>query len=99
MSQTVGVIGLGAMGMGMAQSLVRAGFVVKGYDIAPLQCNGWWTVRPAPSHARGWNLWISRSRPECGPNQRQKLPRPQKHPQPNRSLLLSFRRPPPPKLD
>jgi len=34
-SQTVGVIGLGAMGMGMAQSLVRAGFVVKGYDIAP----------------------------------------------------------------
>ncbi|MBX3050665.1 MAG: NAD-binding protein [Caldilineaceae bacterium] len=35
MSQTVGVIGLGAMGMGMAQSLVRAGFVVKGYDIAP----------------------------------------------------------------
>lgn len=35
MSQTVGVIGLGAMGMGMARSLVRAGFVVKGYDIAP----------------------------------------------------------------
>ncbi len=35
MTQTVGVIGLGAMGMGMAQSLVRAGFVVKGYDIAP----------------------------------------------------------------
>ena len=35
MSQPVGVIGLGAMGMGMAQSLVRAGFVVKGYDIAP----------------------------------------------------------------
>lgn len=35
MSQTVGVIGLGAMGMGMAQSLVRADFVVKGYDIAP----------------------------------------------------------------
>lgn len=35
MSQTVGVVGLGAMGMGMAQSLVRAGFVVKGYDIAP----------------------------------------------------------------
>ena len=35
MSKTIGVIGLGAMGMGMAQSLVRAGFVVKGYDIAP----------------------------------------------------------------
>ncbi len=35
MSQNIGVIGLGAMGMGMAQSLVRAGFVVKGYDIAP----------------------------------------------------------------
>ncbi len=35
MTQTIGVVGLGAMGMGMAQSLVRAGFVVKGYDIAP----------------------------------------------------------------
>ncbi len=35
MSQNIGVIGLGAMGMGMAQSLVRAGFEVKGYDIAP----------------------------------------------------------------
>lgn len=35
MSQNIGVIGLGAMGMGMAQSLVRAGFIVKGYDIAP----------------------------------------------------------------
>ena len=30
-----GVIGLGAMGFGMASSLVRAGFVVAGYDPAP----------------------------------------------------------------
>ena len=29
----IGFIGLGAMGMGMAQSLVRAGFPVRGYDI------------------------------------------------------------------
>lgn len=31
----VGFIGLGAMGQGMAQSLVRAGFSVRGYDIQP----------------------------------------------------------------
>ncbi|MSP14430.1 MAG: hypothetical protein EXR62_15940 [Chloroflexi bacterium] len=29
----VGFIGLGAMGMPMAQALVRAGLVVKGYDV------------------------------------------------------------------
>lgn len=33
--QQIGFIGLGAMGMGMAQSLVRAGFTVRGYDINP----------------------------------------------------------------
>ncbi len=32
---TVGFIGLGAMGMGMARSLVRAGFDVRGYDVNP----------------------------------------------------------------
>ncbi|MEZ4861233.1 MAG: NAD(P)-binding domain-containing protein [Caldilineaceae bacterium] len=31
----VGFIGLGAMGMGMANSLLRAGFTVRGYDINP----------------------------------------------------------------
>lgn len=31
----VGFIGLGAMGMGMARSLLEAGFEVKGYDINP----------------------------------------------------------------
>ena len=31
----VGFIGLGAMGMGMAKSLLRAGLAVKGYDINP----------------------------------------------------------------
>jgi L-threonate 2-dehydrogenase len=32
--QTAAVIGLGSMGFGMAQSLLRAGFAVTGYDIA-----------------------------------------------------------------
>ncbi|MDI9549285.1 MAG: NAD(P)-binding domain-containing protein [Chloroflexota bacterium] len=32
---TVGFIGLGAMGMGMARSLLRAGFDVRGYDVNP----------------------------------------------------------------
>lgn len=31
----VGVIGLGAMGMGMAMSLLRAGYPVQGYDVNP----------------------------------------------------------------
>jgi 3-hydroxyisobutyrate dehydrogenase len=33
--QTIGFIGLGAMGMGMATSLIKVGFRVKGYDINP----------------------------------------------------------------
>lgn len=32
----IGVIGLGAMGQGMAASLVRAGFQVQGYDLSAL---------------------------------------------------------------
>lgn len=32
---TIGFVGLGAMGMGMAQSLLRAGFPVRGYDLNP----------------------------------------------------------------
>lgn len=35
MTTTVGVIGLGNMGGGMAATLVRKGFVVKGYDLSP----------------------------------------------------------------
>lgn len=31
----VGMIGLGAMGQGMAASLLRAGYTVQGYDVAP----------------------------------------------------------------
>jgi L-threonate 2-dehydrogenase len=31
----IGVIGLGAMGMGVAQSLLRAGFAVQAYDVRP----------------------------------------------------------------
>lgn len=34
-SQVVGFVGLGAMGRGMASTLVKAGFRVKGYDINP----------------------------------------------------------------
>lgn len=34
-SQQVGFIGLGAMGMGMAKALLRAGLAVRGYDINP----------------------------------------------------------------
>jgi 3-hydroxyisobutyrate dehydrogenase len=34
-TQQVGVIGLGAMGSGMAGALLRAGFSVRGYDINP----------------------------------------------------------------
>jgi putative dehydrogenase len=33
MSRNVGVIGLGAMGFGMARSLLRGGFTVHGYDV------------------------------------------------------------------
>ncbi len=32
---TIGFIGLGAMGMGMARSLLRAGMTVRGYDVVP----------------------------------------------------------------
>ena len=32
---TVGFVGLGSMGLRMARNLVRAGYMVKGYDINP----------------------------------------------------------------
>jgi L-threonate 2-dehydrogenase len=34
-SQVIGFVGLGAMGRGMASTLAKAGFRVKGYDINP----------------------------------------------------------------
>ena len=37
MTQTLGIIGLGSMGYGMAQSLLRAGHKVHGFDINPDQ--------------------------------------------------------------
>ncbi|HYY61502.1 MAG TPA: NAD(P)-dependent oxidoreductase [Burkholderiales bacterium] len=37
MKRPVGVVGLGIMGSAMAANLVRAGFAVRGYDIAPAQ--------------------------------------------------------------
>ena len=35
MTQTIGVVGLGVMGSAMAGNLLKAGFAVEGYDIAP----------------------------------------------------------------
>ena len=35
MKQSIGIIGLGVMGSAMATNLVKAGFAVEGYDIAP----------------------------------------------------------------
>ncbi len=43
--RTIGVVGLGNMGLGMAGTLVRAGFAVSGYDISP--------TRRAPAEAVG----------------------------------------------
>jgi putative dehydrogenase len=35
--QTIGVVGLGSMGYGMAQSILRAGHVTHGFDVVPAQ--------------------------------------------------------------
>ena len=35
--KTVGVVGLGSMGYGMAQSLLRAGHRTHGFDVVPAQ--------------------------------------------------------------
>ena len=43
--RTVGVVGLGNMGLGMAASLVRAGFTVEGHDLDP--------ARRGPAEAAG----------------------------------------------
>ena len=37
-NKTIGIIGLGRMGNGMAQSLLREGFKVFGTDIGEAQC-------------------------------------------------------------
>jgi L-threonate 2-dehydrogenase len=34
----IGLVGLGSMGMGMAQSLIRAGFDTYGFDLNPDAC-------------------------------------------------------------
>lgn len=61
----VGVIGLGAMGAGIAQSLRRAGCRVHAYDIRPgvaaafAEEAAWparrWPTWPSP--ARWWSAW------------------------------------------
>ncbi|MDS1140442.1 NAD(P)-dependent oxidoreductase [Pusillimonas sp. SM2304] len=37
-SKLIGVVGLGKMGLGMANTLVRAGFAVRGLDLSPEAC-------------------------------------------------------------
>jgi L-threonate 2-dehydrogenase len=51
--KTIGFIGLGAMGMGMASSLLRAGFTVSGYDIRSVARDSFAATGgdPAPSVA------------------------------------------------
>jgi L-threonate 2-dehydrogenase len=51
--EPVGVIGLGSMGMGVARSLLRAGFEVHGCDVRPAALESFRQVggRPAPSPA------------------------------------------------
>ena len=63
MSQTIGFIGLGAMGMGMAKSLVGAGFQVQGFDINAAALThfteaGGTTVDSAAAAASGADLFI-----------------------------------------
>jgi NAD binding domain of 6-phosphogluconate dehydrogenase len=53
----IGFIGLGAMGIGMATSLLKSGFNVSGYDIFPgrisefLECGGKATAAESPAEA------------------------------------------------
>lgn len=53
----IGFIGLGAMGMGMAMCLVKAGFHVSGYDISPgpvsefVSCGGKAAAAESPAEA------------------------------------------------
>lgn len=42
----IGMIGLGAMGQGMAASLVRAGFAVQGFDVFPAAIEKFVTIGP-----------------------------------------------------
>lgn len=62
--KNIGIIGLGSMGMGMAQSLVRAGFNVYGYDINEnsleiLKKQGAHQIGQDPTvHAHEWDALI-----------------------------------------
>ena len=57
---TIGFVGLGAMGIGMAQSLLRAGFTVKGFDINPatVQSFGGQGVSSVAEAAEGVDILI-----------------------------------------
>ncbi len=73
MSETVGVIGLGAMGSGMARSLRRAGYDVQVFDVRPARPHAFaedggtacTSTRPNwPRAARWWcRWWSTRRRP------------------------------------
>jgi putative dehydrogenase len=59
----VGFIGLGAMGMGMATTLVKAGFIVQGYDVNPaaqerFAAAGGQTVATAAAAASGAHVLV-----------------------------------------
>jgi putative dehydrogenase len=59
----VGFIGLGAMGMGMATTLVKAGFIVQGYDVNPaaqerFAVAGGQTVATAAAAASGAHVLV-----------------------------------------
>ncbi len=64
-TQRVAVIGLGSMGFGMAQSLLRAGFAVAGCDVDPRPWRGsqqkaGTAPRPRPRPPRmprSWSRW------------------------------------------
>lgn len=51
MTQTIGVVGLGNMGSGMARSLLRAGYAVVGYDVRPEAAAAVTGLRPAATLA------------------------------------------------
>ncbi|MCC6626484.1 MAG: NAD(P)-dependent oxidoreductase [Chloroflexi bacterium] len=51
MTQTIGVVGLGNMGSGMARSLLRAGHTVAGYDVRPEAAAAITGLRPAATLA------------------------------------------------
>jgi 3-hydroxyisobutyrate dehydrogenase len=59
--RTVGVVGLGNMGLGMAASLVRAGFAVLGQDINTVWPEAAKAAKAAKAAGACWIAPIARS--------------------------------------